>query len=148
LKYCCSLLIILSLHNPAFATVAYTWLDDKGQVNFTQRAPVDREAEVVKTRPGPQVGPAESQKAVDQIIEQQNVNSKTNKEAQIKRQQEAERAQTKSKNCDIARDNLKKYQDNPIGLIKGPDGEYDRIDEVERQNRMKQLQQDIQKHCQ
>lgn len=148
LKYCCSILIILSFQSTALATVAYKWLDDSGQVNFTQRAPIDREADIVKTSPGPQVEPAESQEAVDQIIEQQNINSKTKIEAQIKRQQEAEKAEAKSKNCDIARSNLKKYQDNPIGLLKGPDGEYDRIDELERQKRIQQLQQDIQKHCQ
>ncbi|MFT7235001.1 MAG: hypothetical protein ACI9QV_000572 [Methylophagaceae bacterium] len=147
LKCCCSIIAVLSLYNTANATIAYKWLDDIGQVNFSQQAPDDREADIIRTRPGPVVDPAQFQESLDQLIEQQAVDAEVKKQTQLERQQEAEKIRTTLKNCDAIKSNLKKYQDNPIGLIKGLDGEYDRIDEIERQKKMQQLSQEIQTHC-
>jgi hypothetical protein len=93
------------------------------------------------------VTPAQSQQAVDQIIEQQSSNAEGKQEEAIKRQEEVQSKKIKSKNCDIAKSNLANYQNNPNGLKPTADGEYIRIDEVERQNKIKQLKQDIQQHC-
>lgn len=52
-----------------------------------------------------------------------------------------------SKNCDIAKNNLEKYQNNPRGRTKNADGEYIRVDETDRQAKIEQLKQDIEKYC-
>jgi hypothetical protein len=147
LKYCCAIIVILSFQSTSYAQ-AYKWVDENGQTHFSQRAPTDREADVIKTRPGPKVAPAQSQQAVDDLINKQKSDVKTKEQAKIKQQQKAEQAQIKSKNCDIAKKNLTSYQNKPRGRIKNAEGEYIRVDEIERQNRIKQLKQDIQKHCQ
>ena len=147
LKYCCSIVIILSFQATAQATVAYKWIDDDGQVNFSQRPPLDREVDIIKTGTGPKVTPEQSQEAVDKLIEQQTTNRKEKEEAEIAKQKESEREQAKTKNCDFARNNLQKYLDKPNSLAKKANGEYDPINEVDRQNRIKQLKQDVQKYC-
>ena len=147
LKYCCAIIVILSFQSTSYAQ-AYKWVDENGQTHFSQQAPADREADVIKTRPGPKVAPAQSQQAVDDLINKQKIDVKAKEQAKIKQQQQAEQAKIKSKNCDIAKSNLTSYQTNPNGKTKNAEGEYIRVDEIERQNRMKQLKQDIQKHCQ
>ena len=146
LKYCCSFIVILSFQSTAYADV-YKWIDETGQTNFSQQAPIDRESDVIKTRSGTVVTPAQSQQAVDQIIKQQTADAKAKDEAAITRQKEIAKSEVKSKNCDIAKSNLAKYQNNPNGRTQNSDGEYIRVDEVERQNKIKQLKQDIQQHC-
>jgi hypothetical protein len=146
LKYCCSFIVILSFQSAAYADV-YKWIDENGQTNFSQQAPIDRESDVIKTRSGTVVTPAQSQQAVDQIIKQQTADAKAKDEAAITRQKEIAKSEVKSKNCDIAKSNLANYQNNPNGRTQNSDGEYIRIDEIERQNKIKQLNQDIQPHC-
>jgi hypothetical protein len=138
--------VILSFQSAAYADV-YKWIDENGQTNFSQQRPIDREVDVIKTRGGILVTPAQSQQAVDEIIEQQTADAKTKDQAAIKRQKEVESKKIKSKNCDSAKSNLVNYQNNPNGRTQNADGEYIRIDEVDRQNKIKQLKQDIQQHC-
>ena len=118
LKYCCSIVIILSFQATAQATVAYKWIDDDGQVNFSQRAPLDREVDIIKIVTGPKVTPEQSQEAVDKLIEQQTTNQKEKEEAVISKQKESERQQAKTRNCDFATNNLQKYLDNPNSQAK------------------------------
>jgi hypothetical protein len=146
LKYCCSIILILAMSGSAFAQV-YKWVDEEGQTHFSQTPPADHDADVIKTRPGPKVDPAQSQQAVDTIIEQQTNDAKLRQEDKAKQQQLAEKADAQSKNCDIAKSNLEQYQNNPNGRTKTGDGEYNRVDENDRQAKMDQLKQDIKKYC-
>jgi hypothetical protein len=91
---------------------------------------------------------AQAYKAVDDLINKQKIDVKAKEQAKVKQQRQAEQAKIKSKNCDIAKSNLTSYQSNPNGKTKNAEGEYIRIDEIERQKRMTQLKQDIQKHYQ
>ena len=146
LKYCCSIFVILTFQGTAYAQ-AYKWVDENGQTHFSQQAPVDAESEVIKTQPGPKTTPEQSQQAVDELIQQQQNDIKTREEAKLEREQEQKKAESKSKKCDAAKNNLQKYQDSPNGRTRNADGEYIRLDEIDRQNKIKQLRQDIQKHC-
>lgn len=147
LKYCCSVILILLIANTAYAEV-YKWIDDEGQTHFTQLPPAQYEADIIQTRPGPKVEPAQSQQAVDTMIEQQANDEKRQQQNRQQQRQEAEKAKAKSKNCDLAKNNLTQYQNNPRGRSKNAAGEYIRVDEDDRQSKMKQLKQDIKKYCQ
>lgn len=146
LKYCCSIILILAVSGSAFSQ-AYKWVDEEGQTHFAQTPPADHDADVIKTRPGPKVEPAQSQQAVDAIIEQQTNDAKLHEENKAKQQRQAEKTEVQSKNCDIAKNNLEKYQNNPRGRTKNADGEYIRVDETDRQAKIEQLKQDIEKYC-
>jgi hypothetical protein len=146
LKYCCSIILILAISDSAFAQV-YKWVDDEGQTHFSQTPPADYDAYVIKTRPSPKVDPAQSQQAVDSMIEQQASDELLQQKNKQQQQQQAEKAEAQSKKCDIAKNNLEKYQNNPNGRIRNADGEYTRIDETDRQAKMDQLKQDIKKYC-
>jgi len=112
LKYCCSIFVILTFQGTAYAQ-AYKWVDENGQTHFSQQAPANAESEVIKTRPGPKVEPAQSQQAVDELIQKQSNDAQKKEKESLKHQQQTERAKAKSKNCEIAKGNLKAYQDNP-----------------------------------
>jgi len=140
-------MFILAFAQPTYAD-AYKWVDDAGQVHFSQHPPVDYEADKIKTRSGPKVEPAQSQQAVDAMIEQQVSDEKSQQENEQLQQQEAEKAKALSKNCEIAKNNLDQYQNNPRGRYKNAAGEYIRVDENDRQEKIKQLLQDIEKYCQ
>tara|TARA_R110002111_G_scaffold208904_2_gene272924 strand:- start:1267 stop:1722 length:456 start_codon:yes stop_codon:yes gene_type:complete len=146
LKYCCSIIVILFIANTAYAEV-YKWVDNAGQTHYSQLPPTQYEADIIKTRPGPKVEPAQSQQAVDTMIEQQATDAALREENKIKKTQQAEQRETKSKNCEIAKSNLTKYQNKPNGRTRNAAGEYIRIDENDRQQKIKQLKQDIQKYC-
>jgi len=146
LKSCCSIIVVLLIANTAYAEV-YKWVDKAGQTHYSQLPPTDYEADIIKTRPGPQVEPAESQQAVENLIEQQASDAALREENKIKQTQQQEQRETKSKNCEIAKNNLTKYQNNPNGRTRNAAGEYIRVDENERQQKIEQLKQDIQKYC-
>ncbi len=146
LKYGCSIFIVLCITHTAYAEV-YKWVDNTGQTHYSQFPPTQYEADTIKTRPGPKVEPSQSQQAVDSLIEQQANDAALREENRIKQAQEAEQRKTKSTNCDVAKNNLAQYQNNPSGRMKNAAGEYSRVDENERQQKMKQLKQDIQKYC-
>jgi hypothetical protein len=146
LKYCCSIILIIAMSGSAFGQT-YKWVDEEGQTHFSQTPPANYDTEIIKIHSGPKVEPAQSQKAVDTIIEQQTNDAKLRQEDKVKQQQQVEKSGAKSKNCDIAKSNLKQYQNKPNGRTESADGEYIRIDENVRQAKMDQLKQDIKKYC-
>lgn len=146
-KYGCSIMLALSVSVTNLQAEVYKWVDEKGQTHYTQTPPRHIEAETVKTRKGPTVTPAQSQQAVDTMIEQQASADEAKLKQQAEASAERDKAQKLAKNCEIAKNNLKKYQDNPNGRRINAQGEVERVDEKQRQKRIAELQKDIQKYC-
>ncbi len=128
-----------------FADV-YKWVDENGQTHYSQQAPAQHDAELLKTPPPPAFNP-DAQQKVDELIEQQQAD----REARIKKQQEqqkaAEELAIKQQNCKTAQHNLQQYQDNPGRRVVDAEGNVTRLKEEDRQQRIKEFQQHVQEYC-
>lgn len=124
----------------------YKWVDENGQTHYSQQAPAQQDAELLKTPPPPAFNP-DAQQKVDELIEQQQAD----REARIKKQQEQQQAAKqlaiKQQNCKKAQNNLQQYQNNPSRRVLDAEGNVTKLQEEERQQRIKEFQQQVQEYC-
>ncbi len=142
-------LIILSV---TFAGIAsadiYKWVDDQGQVHYSQQAPESAPAEFIKTPPPPSVDPAQAQKEIDALIAQQKAAEQDKQQAKQLAEQRAAQEAALEKQCQDAKDALTAYQNHPGGRFYDEDGDLQRIKEDERQKKIEELSNNIKQHCQ
>ncbi|SDI09439.1 DUF4124 domain-containing protein [Pseudomonas panipatensis] len=141
--------LMLALSAPVMAAQVYKWVDAQGVTHFGAQPPEGTRAAPVNTNvaqppsgfplppakatpaPAPQPTASDKQKAVDEKVRQEVA------------QQEAERA----KYCDNLRLNLAQLKNNPRVRIAESNGDMRRMPEEERQARITQAEQDLQKNC-
>ncbi|MED5612009.1 DUF4124 domain-containing protein [Pseudomonas sp. JH-2] len=138
--------LMFALSAPLMAAQVYKWVDAQGVTHFGAQPPQGTEAATVDTKvapppsgfplppkPAPAAAPSASdkQKAADEKVRQEVA------------KQEAERARY----CDTLRTNLAQLKNNPRVRVADDDGEMRRIPEEERQARITQTEQDLQKNC-
>ncbi|SFK47825.1 DUF4124 domain-containing protein [Methylophaga sulfidovorans] len=142
-------LIILSatLSSTASADI-YKWVDDQGQVHYSQQAPESAPAELIKTPPPPSVDPAQAQREVDALIAQQKAAEQEKQQAQQQAEQQAAQEAELEKQCQDAKDALTAYQNHPGGRFYDEDGNLQRIKEEDRQQKIQELSNNIKQHCQ
>lgn len=137
----------------------YTWVDENGVVNYSQKAPSGIEAEHVsqshtfgrrrsqsapRTAPPPipdqtaQTAPAESAP----VAEGQN-----EEVAQMEASLTAEIQATKRQNCRQARRNLESFQSRGRVRYTGPDGEMQIMSDEDKQARINSFRQQIRDNC-
>lgn len=142
------LTFILSL----FATVTfaeiYKWVDENGQTHYSQLAPRDVAATVIKTPPPPAIDSNAAQQQVDELIQQQETEAQIRLEQQNQQKIEAENLANKERNCNIAQKQLQQYQNNPGRRTIDADGNVSRITEEERQQKIQEAQENVTKYCQ
>ncbi len=147
LRYGCVALLFSCIIFPLQAEV-YKWVDDDGQIHYSQTPPAQQEAIIVKTQKGPKTTPEQSSQAVEQLINEQEQRQQEQASQQQQQMDARQQAEMAAKNCQIAKDNLQQYLDNPNTRIKQDDGTVVRIDEDERQKRIKEYRRDINTFCQ
>ncbi|MDF3931994.1 DUF4124 domain-containing protein [Pseudomonas citronellolis] len=139
--------LMFALSAPLMAAQVYKWVDAQGVTHFGAQPPQGTTATSVDTKvaqppsgfPLPpkaaaaalEPSAADKQKAADEKVREQVA------------QQEAERVRY----CDTLRTNLAQLKNNPRVRVSGDDGEMRRIPEEERQARITQTEQDLQKNC-
>lgn len=138
--------LMLALSAPVMAAQVYKWVDAQGVTHFGAQPPADAKAATVDTKiaqppsgfplppkAAPTLPPSadEKQKAADEKVKQEVA------------QQEAERA----KYCDTLRTNLAQLKNNPRIRIADDNGDMRKIPEEERQARITETEQDLQKNC-
>lgn len=145
-------LVCLTFMLSLFATAAfaeiYKWVDENGQTHYTQQAPRDVPATVIKTPPPPAIDPNIAQQQVDDLIKQQESEEKMSIEQQNQQKIAAENKAEQEKNCKIAQQQLQQYQNNPGRRIMDADGNVTRLTEEERQQKIKEAQENVTKYCQ
>ncbi|MDH5358034.1 MAG: DUF4124 domain-containing protein [Gammaproteobacteria bacterium] len=147
LQYSCLTFVIVLFAATTSADV-YKWVDKDGQTHYSQQAPSNQQADLIKTPPPPTIGPTEAQQQIDALIEQQKENDQAATEKRNQARQEAEKIAQKKENCRIAQQNLQQYMDNPGRRIVDEDGNVTRLPEEERQQKIKQLHIDVKEYCQ
>lgn len=139
--------IILTLTTNAAAAAMYKWTDADGSTQYGQHPPAGVAAEPIKISPQPasSAQPAASpQQRLKELEEQQQIQS----EKESKAAAEKQRAETRKKNCEIAKSNLAGLQLGGHRLTRLSDGSYTRLTEEERQSRIADAEKHIKEYCQ
>jgi uncharacterized protein DUF4124 len=146
LRQICLFFFFYSMTLTSYADV-YKWVDEKGQTHYSQTAPENQNAEMLKAPPPPASLPEDAQQQIDTLIEQQTEARKAQEEQLAKQQQQAEQKQILEDNCKLAKSNLQIYMDNPGRRVLKEDGTVIRPTEEDRQQKIQEAKQDIKEYC-
>ena len=141
---CCCLALVFAM---AVQADAYKWIDDDGDVIYSQTPPVDKPYEKMGTPPPPSMNPEAAKKQVESLIEAQKATDKAREEEQQKQQQEQLAAEALAESCRVAKYNLQQYQNNPGRRMMDAQGNVTRPTEEERQQKISTLQQQVNQFC-
>lgn len=146
LRHSCLTFILLTLTTVSFADI-YKWVDADGQTHYGQQAPQNQQVELIKAPPPPAINPADAQKSVDTLIEQQAKATKEKQERLEKAKEERAKEAVRKENCRLAQHNLQQYQNSPNRRVMDADGNVTRPPEEERQNKIVEFQQHVKDYC-
>jgi hypothetical protein len=145
-------LVCLTFMLSLFATAAfaeiYKWVDKKGKTHYSQQAPQDNAAILIKTPPPPAIAPNAAQQQIEELIQQQESEDQMRLEQRNQQKFAAENLANQQRNCKIAQQQLQQYQNNPGKRIMDADGNVTRLAEEERQEKIQESQENVTKYCQ
>jgi hypothetical protein len=125
----------------------YRWVDEQGVTVYSNTPPPSGGAQRIKPPPPPAEDPEQTRQrmearrqAMDDLFEDREL-------AQQKFAQERKRMAVRNSNCQGARANLEKLATSAQSLVRLPDGSYVRFTEEERQQRMLEAQNQINRSC-
>ena len=147
LRLVCLTFMLSLFTTTAFAEI-FKWVDENGQTHYSQQAPRDLPATVIKTPPPPTIDPNIAQQQVDELITEQEAEDQIRLEQQNQQKIEAEQLANQQRNCKIAQQQLEQYQNNPGRRIMDADGNVSRLAEEERQQKIQESQENVAKYCQ
>jgi hypothetical protein len=125
----------------------YRWVDENGVTQYTQSPPPKGDATEVKPPPPPAVSPEEAQRKLNAQRQQLEDLREDRSLAKQKTKEGKEEKELNTKNCQLARNNLKRLQENPRGRWMQKDGQQTRYSDEERQTKIKEAQDQIQEFC-
>lgn len=146
-KQLCLALLALVISFCASAEI-FKWVDENGQTHYSEQPPANRPAEQIDVPPPPAIDPEQAQEEVDALIKKQQEEESERQLEQQKAEKEAQQQAIIDENCRIARENLQTYQNNPGRRVIDADGNVTRMVEEERQQKMQEFQQQIDRYCQ
>ena len=131
----------------AFAVAApaklYKWVDEDGNVTYSERKPPDRKAEEVKLIGVPEVTPEQARERLDDLTEKAETLRKDRTFKETYATESAEREARLKENCETARQNLRVLE--TASRVKADDGSF--IDDAQREAQMEYTRQQIQDNC-
>ncbi len=141
-----SCLVILCLLMPSLSTAeVYKWVDNDGKTNYTQLPPPPGyEWETVRETASPAATPAPPATELQERYEEEQ---KDRENDAAVAGQEKKNTDIRKLNCDAATRNRASLELGGNRLYKTADGEYLRLSEEERQQRIDQAKEQIKKYC-
>ena len=141
-----ALLLALMVTATAQAEI-YRWVDENGVTVYSEIPPPDGEADTVKTAPAPSETPEETQQQLEADM-QKLEDYREDKELAAERKQKEELSkQLDEENCRNAKTNLDNLIVAAQRLVRMPDGNYVRLTEEQRQQRMEEARKNIDEYC-
>jgi len=131
---------------PAQAAKLYKWVDDQGNVTYSERKPQNREVETIRLR-GATLDSSGAQEKLDQLNDRANAQQQDREFAKNSASATAERNERMANNCKIARENMRILRTTSRIQDKDADGEAYFLDEAGIQAKMAQTQQQIDNNC-
>lgn len=138
--------ISLLLANTALAEM-YRYLDEKGQVVYSQTPPPKGKATLIKPPPPP---PSQAAKPADEDAKAEDQEGQPADEAPKSAEEETrdkESQRIKEQNCKQAREALKQYTDPKYGFVRTPDGRFEELTKERRIQGRKDTEQRIKEFC-
>ena len=131
---------------PAQAAKLYKWVDDQGNVTYSERRPQNHEAETIRLR-GATLDSSGAQEKLDQLNDRANDQQKDREFAKNSASATAERNERLANNCKIARENMRILRTTSRIKDKNADGEAYFLDEAGIQAKMTATQRQIDDNC-
>lgn len=125
----------------------YKWIDENGVVSYSQTPPPEQNSLPINVGSQPR---RDSEQANSQLKALQQKLEDLREDRQLAKEQEAktvQKEQIKQKNCAAARANLRKLEGLGHRLLKTSDGNYVRLTEEERQQRIQKATEQIKTNC-
>jgi hypothetical protein len=142
-----ALAVSLSLAAGSIFADTYRWTDDNGQVIYSQIPPNDGRPFTRIGAPPPPAD-AEGSKARLDALRQSQADSREDRELAEEEQQKTAQQQAQiEENCATARRNLQSLQLGGRQLTRMPDGSVKRLEPAEREAKLQEARQYIEKHC-
>ncbi len=141
------LTFMLSLFATATFAEIYKWVDENGQTHYSQQAPRDIDATVIKTPPPPTIDPNIAQQQVDELIKQQEAEEQMRLEQRNQQHIAADKQIAQEENCKAAQQQLQEYQNNPGRRVMDADGNVTHLAEEVRQQKIQESQENVTIYC-
>ena len=141
-----TLLILAGLATGSQAAM-YKWVDENGQTVYSQIPPTSGQSTRMKPPPPPAETPEEARQRLNQRLQTLEDKAEDKELAGQKEAKEGELAEVYKSNCAAAQHNLMFLESNPRKLVGQPDGSYVRITEEERQQKMQEAREQVEKFC-
>ncbi|RLA19597.1 MAG: hypothetical protein DRQ61_01800 [Gammaproteobacteria bacterium] len=142
------LIILTCLLLPSFssyAAVTYKYPGEHGETVYSQTPPKDAQAERVITKSDHTKKPPRP--SAVEVLEKFTRDEDDKQRAAQKAAEEEKASALKKQNCAAAEHNLTIYEGSPNRLVKDSSGNYKRLNEEERQAKIKDARKNIKAFC-
>ncbi len=131
---------------PVQAAKLYKWVDEQGNVTYSQRKPPDRESETIRLRSAT-LDSSGAQGKLDELNGRVKAQQEDRDFVENSATATAERDERRGKNCETARENLRILKTSPRVQDKNADGESYFLDESGIQGKIVATQRQIDNNC-
>ncbi len=140
-------LILLTGLTTGSQAAMYKWVDEDGQTVYSQTPPPSGQSTRIKPPPPPAETPEEARQRLNQRLQKFEDKAEDKELAGQKEAKDEELAEVFKRNCAAAQNNLFFLESNPRKLVGQPDGSYVRITEEERQQKMQEAREQVERFC-
>ena len=138
-----SIALIWTTASYAASTNTYKWVDEQGNVHYSQRPPPGSNYEKMKVKT-PAGSPGAAQQSTAETPSAQNSNTKKGG-ADVLSNELAKNQEIRAQNCEAAKKNLQAY--TVYRRIRAPDGSVKRLDDNERAKLIEETKASIKEFC-
>ncbi|MDH3315989.1 MAG: DUF4124 domain-containing protein [Gammaproteobacteria bacterium] len=124
----------------------YKWVDDYGNVTYSERKPPGQQVEEIKVRAAP-VSPEQAQEELDSLKEKANSSQKDRDVAKTAAREDQQESEAFKKNCEIAQQNRRVLENSARVQSKDTEGNSYFLDSAEIQAKLEQSNKQIELYC-
>lgn len=124
----------------------YKWVDDNGNVTYSERKPPGKQAEEIKVRRAP-VSPEQAQEQVESMKDKTDTQQKDRDFARTAASENEKEVEIFKKNCEIARQNRRVLENSSRIQGKDSSGNTYFLDSKEIQAKLEQANKQIELYC-
>lgn len=141
-------ILVLSLTaTPGALAAMYKWVDEQGNVQYSQTPPADSPSTRVAPPPPRPTGADEESQRLQQQLDALEDRKAAETEVRAKKAKAALSAADRAARCEQARSTLAILQSRGRVRVRDADGVYSRLDENERQAAIDDAQRNIDEFC-
>lgn len=126
----------------------YKWVDEQGNVHYSQQRPSAQQYQTVAPPPGPSSSAAEERERLKSMLESRDQSKEEATKAEAEAAADQAEKERFRKNCEAARRNLETYQNLGRKKVVGSDGVAYYPDEEEVAEKIATARKNIQEYCQ